>query len=294
MNYSIKNDFYTLTVSDKGAEMISLVSNSGYEFIWNNPDGNAWNDHAPLLFPMCGSLDNETYTLEGKSYKLKQHGFAMDSKFTLEEKTDTSLTFSLSENEETLKSFPFNFKFVAKYELRGEELLLNVTVTNNSNRVMPYMFGWHPGFNLPTDNGQDINDYKAEFPGIDALGWFQFLGEGYFPRTAQHYPLKNQAYQFCEDEIYRNDTMIFNGHNYECKVYADGHPYSMFMKWSKNIPTLCIWKTEKNSAKFICIEPWASVPKDGKTDADFDIRPMPRLAPSESETYTYTVIVNKK
>ena len=294
MNYSIKNEFYTLTVSDFGAEMISLKSPTGYEYIWQNPTGEFWKDHSPLIFPVCGRLTNETYTYKGKSYNMKIHGFAMKSVFELVEKTDTKLVFSLEESEESLKKYPFKFKFVATYELVGEKLIFSVDVTNTNDEIMPYMFGWHPGFNLPTDRGQKINDYKVVFDGLDELEWFSCVipFEGGAPSKKR--ALDNHAYNIVAEEIYGQDTMIFQNHNNQCSLYAEGYPYFLDMKWTENIPTLCIWKQDDDRAKFICIEPWASQPKEDATAENFDIRPMPRLEAGKTDHYSYTVVIREK
>ena len=64
-NCTIKNEYYTITVSTLGAELISVKSNSGYEYMWQN-NANFWESHAPILFPTCGKLMDDKYTYRGK------------------------------------------------------------------------------------------------------------------------------------------------------------------------------------------------------------------------------------
>ena len=83
--------------------------------------------------------------------------------------------------------------------------------------------------------------------------------------------------------------MIFTGHNNEVKLCADGEPFALYMKWTENLPTLCIWKEDNSAAKFICIEPWSSAPRDGVTDENFDVRPMSRLEAGKTDSYAYSL-----
>ena len=293
MNYILKNEYYTMTVSDIGAEAISLKDPKGYELLWQNTK-DYWDMHAPLLFPVCGSLKDKKYTFAGKEYSMGMHGFIMYKQFTPVTVTDTHLVMQYASNEETLAVYPFEFLFTAEYKLDGENITLNVTIKNNSDITMPYMFGWHPGFTLPTEEGQDIEDYKVSFGELESLIWHP-LQHGSFvaPRGREYRKLENNAYRLCEKEIYENDTMIFSRHNNAVSLSADGYPYMLEMSWSDNLPTLCIWKWPTNDSKFLCIEPWSSTPKDGVTDENFDVRPMPRLEAGKTHTYHYDLKIRK-
>ena len=289
MNYTIKNEFYTATVSNIGAELISLKSAEEVEFIWQNT-GDFWNSHAPILFPACGRILNSKYSYNGVEYPLTTHGFIKDVEFSpvLHEKNHLKLVFS--SNETTLKTYPFDFTFEADFLLTGDTLNFTVKITNNSSDTMPYMFGWHPGFILPTDKGQDIEDYKIALgEDIRSLRWFTLQNGPFVCPTPKEYKLERGEYKLCEEEIYANDTMIFEGHKNKATLYADGYPYELYMTWSDNIPELCIWKEDSNLAKFICIEPWDSLPNDGLQEENFNTRKMSRLASGKDVNYSYTV-----
>ena len=60
--YYLENDCLKVTVSDHGAELISVFGKKlGREYIWN-ADPAYWNRHAPVLFPFVGSVKNKVYT----------------------------------------------------------------------------------------------------------------------------------------------------------------------------------------------------------------------------------------
>ncbi len=291
MNYTLKNEYYTMTLSDMGAEIISLKSPAGYEFLWQGGEG-LWSMQAPLLFPLCGSFADERYVIRGSERHIGLHGFALKSLFDLVNKTDDSIEFRLTENENTLEEFPYELELFAKYTLNGDKSLLEVKVKNNSDYVMPYMFGWHPGFNLPTSEGQDTCDYDIEL-GVDKILWTPFENGNFFTDNPVDYKLNNGCWRVNTDEIYPNDTMIFKAHKNDVRMFAKGHPYELKMSWSENLPTLCIWKEPVNETKFLCVEPWCEFNKDGVNDKNFDKRRVPRLAPGKEDSYFFNLKVKE-
>ena len=101
MKKTVSNNSLTIQVSPHGAELSSIVANAtGKEYLWQ-ADPTFWKRHSPVLFPIVGSLWNNEYRHNGKTYKLSQHGFARDQEFKLIKETDTELRFQLQENEDT-------------------------------------------------------------------------------------------------------------------------------------------------------------------------------------------------
>lgn len=153
MDYQLKNNFLTVTLSDKGAEIQSVKDvNSGREYMWQ-ADPEIWGRHAPVLFPVVGRLKDDQYTYDGKTYHMGQHGFARDAQFTVEEQDDKHIVFLLTSNEDTKKMYPFDFELRVSYSLVNNLLEEHFTVTNTDTKEMIFGIGGHPGFNLPTDNG---------------------------------------------------------------------------------------------------------------------------------------------
>ena len=290
---SIKNECYTISVSTLGAELVSVKTADGYECMWQNEGGKFWDSHAPLLFPVCGRLLNQKYTLGGVEYEMDVHGFVKDFEFAVAAKEGGHITMTLTSSEATKKIYPFDFTVIADYELRGEEIIFSFKVINRDKTEMPYMFGWHPGFNLPSGEGLDINDYKLYLGELSELTWHPLQNGPFFSPIRNAYPLDCGSYRLREDEIYKNDTMIFTGHKNALKMFAEGHPFELSLSWSENLPYLCIWKDEFNEAKFVCLEPWSDVPGDGVTEENFDTRAMHRLPAGESESFVYTLKIKK-
>jgi len=289
MNYTIKNSFYTLTASSMGAEAVSIKNAVGRELLWQNPWQEGWQRHAPLLFPFCGRLKDATYYANGKSYPMTIHGFAPTSEFKLIKATDDTLVFQLEASDATRAIYPYDFRLTASYKLLGDEISLSVTVENTGDEELPFMFGWHPGFVLFTDEGQDIEDYAVKFKNRHELT--RIIAEDNYdiPPLQVKYPTPKSEYKLCESQIYECDTMVFCDTGTDVTLEADGHPYKLEMSYSENLPVLCIWKMARHEAKYICIEPWSQAVYRGEDSNVMEKRTMTRLAAGKKEDYFYKI-----
>ncbi|MEY4627396.1 MAG: hypothetical protein RL003_1368, partial [Bacteroidota bacterium] len=91
-----------------GAELQVLRNTEGANVMWQ-VDEQYWNRVAPNLFPIVGRLVNDSYTVDGVSYAMRQHGFARDQRFEVLEKEDSSVLLGLRSSEVTLGVYPFHF-----------------------------------------------------------------------------------------------------------------------------------------------------------------------------------------
>src|SRR5687768_6508972 len=157
MNITITNHDLTAVINPLGAELTSLKYNKR-EYIWEgNPE--YWGKHSPILFPIVGTLKNNTYTYNGNEYNLTRHGFARDHEFTVKHLGSDTVTFLLSANEDTSMVYPFDFELGLTYTIRDSMLHFDYTVTNKGNERMPFSLGAHPAFALPGD----FNEYSLIF-----------------------------------------------------------------------------------------------------------------------------------
>ena len=100
MIYKLSNNYFTVSIADKGAELLSVLSSDGCEYLWQG-DAKYWEDRAPVLFPICSSLFGGKYTYGSKEYEMGMHGFAQYSVFNVKKANDSELVLSISSNEET-------------------------------------------------------------------------------------------------------------------------------------------------------------------------------------------------
>ena len=100
---TLKNEFLTVAISERGAEIKSIVYD-GTEYIWEGrPD--VWASSCPLLFPICGGLKEDKYTLGGREYTLEKHGFVRRKTFEVESISCSSATFLSCSDDETKKCY---------------------------------------------------------------------------------------------------------------------------------------------------------------------------------------------
>ena len=103
----------------------------------------------PVLFPICGNLPDNRFTVDGVDYPLAQHGFARDLPWQLQLLEDQSgVQLSLSSSDVTLKAYPFPFDLVMAVRPLAGALEITTTIHNRGERPMPFSFGLHPYFNV--------------------------------------------------------------------------------------------------------------------------------------------------
>ena len=288
MIYEITNGSLSAKINSLGAEIISLTGACGYQYIWQGDED--WDGHAPVLFPICGRIKDSRYTYLGKLYEMDIHGLAPYSEFTLESKTDDCLVLSLSSTEESLKKYPFDFKLTASYKLSDSRLLADFTVENRNNAVMPYMFGWHPGFNY--DPSCEVEDFYFDFKGSDNIMLHPVIDRKFILDTVVPFPTNNGIRRVNNAELDDFDTMILDGVNGYVAVRSDKAEHSVEVKWSDNIGHLAVWRTPLVNSTYVCIEPWTDLPADGSQDEDFETKKMSRLNAKESVVYSYEVTLH--
>ncbi|MDF2724816.1 MAG: Aldose 1-epimerase [Paenibacillus sp.] len=145
----LQNDYICAKIHNLGAELhsLTLADDSGSEVIWQG-DPNYWEQRAPVLFPIVGSLKNGVYSYEGQSYALPIHGFACEQRFRLIRQTAASASFELTHSTATLALYPFRFQLRIDYQLENRTLHCGYSVLNADEKALYFSLGAHPGFRL--------------------------------------------------------------------------------------------------------------------------------------------------
>jgi len=246
LNTTISNSTISISVKHAGAELFSLQGKNNKEYIWEgNPD--FWGKHSPVLFPIVGTLKNNTYTIEGKAYELPRHGFARDMEFQLTGTTENSLTFSLESTAETLKKYPFEFELQLIYTLENSSLHLEYKVINKSSSKMPFSIGAHPAIALPGN----FENYSLQFEKEETLKYYLLENDLISNRTKVLEARDNKVP--LNYKLFENDALIFKTLNSKSlTILEEEKPYVQVD--FNDFPSLGIWTKDK--APFICIEPW--------------------------------------
>ncbi|MDF2801777.1 MAG: Aldose 1-epimerase [Anaerocolumna sp.] len=267
-NYTLENSVLSIILNEAGAELTSIIKiPDNSQYLWN---GNPlyWKRHSPILFPIVGSLKNQSYTHEGKTYSMSQHGFARDMDFVLEDKTDNSILFSLSATKETKEVYPFSFKLDIGYKLIENQIEVSFKVINTDNKTIYFSIGAHPAFLCPLKEHEEQTDYFIGFDTKNPIHYILVNEQGF----AFKQPVKDQKVLNTRDgllsitpNLFDHDALIIE--NNQCQTIslldAKQNPY-VSVKF--DAPLFGLWSPAGKKAPFICIEPWY-----GRCDAsDFD------------------------
>ena len=256
MIYTIENKKLRVSVSDFGAELVSVYSFERDAECLRQPDEKYWDRQAPILFPVCGRFYDLKYYYNDKPYDMACHGFAWNTTFAVENHTDTAITFVLTESEETLKSYPFNFRLEVTYTLEDNVVKNDIKVINTDSKKLYFSVGAHPGFCVPMAEGEEFEDYYVDFGkecSPEIIHNFHEEGgfEPYSLKDNRYIPLTHPI--FDEDGIFLRNTTGFAAirskkSDRAVEVRYDGFPY------------VGIWHWPFTDAPYVCIEPWCTIP----------------------------------
>ena len=243
---TLSNSIISAQIKSLGAELCSLKDNTNRDYIW---EGNPafWGKHSPVLFPIVGTLKNNTFYHNDKKYTLSRHGFAREKEFQLVEKTESSATFSLQSNSETLKNYPFKFELQIQYILIGTTLELTYRIINKDNTDMPFSIGAHPAFALP----RDFEDYSLAFEEVEPLE-YTLLENDLVSKQTEKIKTNSNTVPLTY-ELFESDALIFKTLKSNSLTIVEKENPILKVQF-ENFPNLGIWT--KVGASFICIEPW--------------------------------------
>ncbi len=287
MLYTLQNQTLTVQISDTGAELCS-VKRGACEYIWYG-DPAFWKFHAPIVFPVCGKLQDGKYDYDGKTYEIPSHGFSRPSLFTCISHTDTALCLQLTANDETRAVYPFEFCLKVWYLLDGEKLTTRMEIENTGNTLLPATLGFHPGFNVPLDGGR-FEDYYLEFQApcypdrmvfseqiLRTGEWRAFLLEGSKILRLRH-------------DLFDNDAIFLQHTAKSVTLKADHTDRAVTLSYSE-IPYLGVWHATAKEAPYVCIEPFAGLAGLDGVREDLLTRPNTfRIEPGKVHTVGYDAV----
>ena len=247
----IKNEYLTVTLKSKGAEIKSVKNADGVEFMWEaNPE--IWGFSAPILFPICGGLREDKFYYEGKEYSLAKHGYAKLCEFELESENGTEAVYLLRSNEETKKCYPFDYEFRAKFSLDKNKLAVTYSVKNLTDGKMYTDFGGHEAYACPGG----VGGYRVIFDEKENLDAACLEGNHFNYETRS--VGKNTDTLELNDEFFKTDALAFlNLKSRGVVLEAKDGSRKIRVDYPEH-PYVLLWTTYK--APYLCIEPWIGMP----------------------------------
>lgn len=290
MLHTIRNDFMTVTADSLGAQLMSVTSAQGVEYLWNG-DPAYWKGRAPLLFPYVGRLTNEVYTYGGKTYPLPRHGFAKLMDFSVIDSGQENITLRISDNEETRKMYPFSFHFDVSYVLEGSTLVILCAVENKGRETMYFGLGGHPGFRVPLEEGKAFTDYRLTFA-QPSQPWQVQMSDSYMINGHETpYPLKDGVELHLRHDLFDHDAIILKNFERTVTLSAGEGTRGVTLSCPK-MRYLGVWHQPKTDAPFVCLEPWVSLPSRQDVVEDLSQQnDLVSLEPGERYENRWTVTI---
>jgi galactose mutarotase-like enzyme len=263
----LKNGQLHIEIAEKGAELRKITrTDLQQEYLWNAGPA-FWAKSSPVLFPIVGTLKENTYTFEGKNYTLSRHGFARDQVFTIASQDDTQITFELNSSEETLKVFPFQFRFAIIYTIDGARLTVTYRVENKGDSDMYFSVGAHPAFKVPLEDGVTYEDYYLAFNATENARLYLLSDKGLIEHTPVPFMEDTQRLDLKKSLFYKDALVFKNLSSNAITVKSDKKPRGLTVQYD-GFPFMGIWAAI--DADFVCIEPWCGIADS--VDASGDLK----------------------
>ncbi len=254
----LQNKNVIAEISEVGAEIKSLKV-MGKSCFWT-PVAEIWGGTAPLLFPICGGLKNDTFTYEGKTYRLQKHGYARFSTFTVEAQGGTSATLLHTSDCDTLQVYPFAYELRVIYTLTDAGVAVTYRVTNTQEKPMYFSIGSHEAYFTP----EGIEDYDIIFPEKETLNSVMLDGNLLQKHTLPI--MKNSHVLPLYDKHFAVDALVFTDVKSKSATLRNRKTGSFVTVDFPGKPYLLLW--HKYGAPYMCIEPWCGIPDAQDEDGD--------------------------
>lgn len=254
----IKNEYLSVVINNKGAELWSIKDKDGMEYLWQG-DVRYWDGKAINLFPYIARLTDRKYVLDGKTYEMDIHGFAKDTVFRAVNQSEDSVTFRMQDTEDTMKQYPFKFTFEITYRLVKNSIIIKYSVENKDNKTMYFGIGGHPGFNVPFDGHLTFEDYYLEFKEEKDVERIRFSDDHFVLPGTDRFELKDGRCLPLTHSMFDDDAIVLKNMAQSVVLKSDKSKKSICVTYPK-MKYLGIWHCMHKEAPYICIEPWSSLP----------------------------------
>ena len=273
MIYTIKNNYIELSVNSFGAGMHSLKY-SGEERLWQG--GEAWASRDVVIFPVVGHAG--VYTAEGREYTPKSHGVARYSEFALAGKTENELILELSSNDETKRTYPYDFILRVKYALDKNTVRISYEVAAKEGEI-PFYLGSHAGMQAP--GGEAVIEFENTEDPVH-----------YFVDRKEAVCLEGIKRLVVNKETFKKFKTIQLGELSGGEIYAytaDGYKYT----YKSDCPIVALWSNE-NGGDYICVECWWGINDCPGFPKELSKKPFINFAGTEGKTFSYTLTVSRE
>lgn len=254
--YDLKNNSFFEVVPERGGVITRFVY-SGNEILYLDKETlydttKNLRGGIPILFPICGYLKDEKYTINGREYNMKQHGIARLYKWGVVKTSvddSASITLKFTSSSETREIYPFDFELIFTYIIKNGMLTIEQQYINMSEKNMIFYSGFHPYFYI--ENKDDALIFVDSDVCYDAIDKKQLIFDGKIDSK--------------KPEV----NLIFESKSNECHAVDKKRNMKITLKYDEVFKYVVVWSL--HDKEFICIEPWMAKPDSMNTKEDIKI-----------------------
>ena len=264
MVIEVKSDQLTVQFKTLGGALSSIKDRDCIEYLWQG-DATYWSGQAPVLFPICGSLREDTafYShADGTETKgsIPRHGLVRKNEFDLVDQTENSVTFAIEDDENTYQNYPYHFRLEITYLVTGKTVRTQYKIFNKeTSKVMPFFIGGHPGFNCLLLDDEVYEDYYLEFEKEETCSVPRPFPETGLLDFQDRSPwLVSQKEVDLSYDLFSVDAVTLDElQSRTIALRSRKHDKGLKVNFQE-FPNLIIWST-LNKGPFIALEPWSGL-----------------------------------
>lgn len=291
MLHTIHNEFLTVTVSEQGAQLQSILGRDGTEYLWQG-DSRYWSDRALNLFPYVARLTQGSYSLDGTLHQMDIHGIAPYRRFALAEQSGDWLTLELSADARTRDAYPREFVFRIRYALREDALSITYEVENRDERRMYFGLGGHPGFNVPLVPGKGFDDYRLRFGRDCRPVRIGFTEDCFLNGADEPFVLEEDKLLPLRHDLFDRDAIVLKNMDRQVTLETEDDPHAVTITFPQ-MGYLGIWHMPMTDAPYVCVEPWCSLPSRKDRITVFEEQPdLLSLGPGETYRNQWSIRIH--
>jgi len=286
---TIASDALTVCVNQTGAELWSIADRDGRAYM-TDADPAFWTGHAPVLFPVIGSVAHDRIVVDGREYPMARHGFARRMQFDIVEQGADHVWFRLRDSEATRAHYPFAFQLDMTFRVDGWHLEVVAHVTNPGDGPLPFSFGYHPAFAWPLPGGAAkaahhltfAQDEPEPIRRLDTKTGLVFPDALPTPVKGRELPL--------DPALFVADAIVWTDQRSRALTYGASGGASLDIAFPDS-PMLGLWQVP--GAHYICIEPWQGYADPEGFAGEFVTKPGLVILPAgETHSLQLSVMVH--
>ena len=293
MIVTVSDNKLSVSANTNGATLTSVKRlRDKREFLWQGSE-DSWTEQDVVIFPFVARQKDGWYSIDGKRYDMPLHGVCRHADFTEQRVSDSETVLINRYNESTLEKYPFRYEYSVRFKVEGGALEVTHTAKNVDDKLMYFMMGAHPAFNVCATEKDGKIDTGANY--IDFLkpispNYLTLEEKGHFITGTAPFGTITKL-SAGKDVMVKYKTVMLTdvGTDKLALRLADGE--SVYFDFGE-VDVLAFWSIEESGA-YICIEPWHGAPD--RLDPVRELKDkafVHTLEPGKTFTYRYKVSFN--